>query len=44
VHAIERIADCLSHPFNMKGWEARVSGSMGISSYPQDGNHLDALI
>ena len=40
----EKIAECISEPFALEGQTLGVSGSIGISMYPQDGESTDTLI
>lgn len=40
----EKIAECISEPFVLEGQTLAVSGSIGISIYPQDGESTDTLI
>lgn len=39
-----KVVACLCQPFVLSGQQVCVSGSIGISSYPQDGNTLDDLM
>jgi len=41
---VEKILKYLCHPYNIDGVELNVTGSIGISMYPQDGNDVDTLI
>jgi diguanylate cyclase (GGDEF)-like protein/PAS domain S-box-containing protein len=46
-HAVEiaqSILDALKSPFNFQGQELYVTASIGISVYPDDGNHPQALL
>ena len=40
----EKIAECISEPFALEGQTLSVSGSIGISMYPRDGDSTDILI
>ncbi|WP_306604296.1 EAL domain-containing protein [Azonexus sp.] len=40
----QRINDVLSEPFAVESHELRVSASIGISTYPQDGQDIGALL
>ncbi len=40
----EKLAECISEPFALEGQTLAVSGSIGISLYPQDGESTDTLI
>jgi diguanylate cyclase (GGDEF)-like protein len=39
-----RLVEALSRPFALSGGEAHVSASIGVSMYPDDGEHIDALV
>lgn len=39
-----KVLDVLSQPFNLRGEEAFLSASIGISSYPKDGNNASKLV
>lgn len=39
-----KIIDTLAMPFNVHGHELRISASIGISIYPEDGKDIDALL
>lgn len=39
-----KILDALSRPFRVKGVEVTISGSVGITRYPDDGGTLDELV
>ena len=34
---VEKITECLNHPFNIKGFELYTTASIGISTYPENG-------
>lgn len=38
------VIHCLNQPYKVKGLEASLSASVGISIYPQDGDEIDTLI
>ena len=40
----QEIVDCLCQPFLLEGQQTLISGSIGISSYPQDGDNIDELM
>jgi diguanylate cyclase (GGDEF)-like protein/PAS domain S-box-containing protein len=40
----EKILDILKAPFQVKGQEFRITASIGIALYPQDGNSADVLL
>ena len=40
----DRILDSLARSFTIAGHELRVSASIGISLYPEDGKDLETLI
>ena len=40
----QRLIDTLSRPFDVDGHELRVGVSIGISTYPQDGDNLGGLL
>lgn len=42
--AARRILDVLAEPFSVQGHEVFVSGSIGISVYPRDGEDVQALL
>ncbi|WP_181919361.1 EAL domain-containing protein [Alkalilimnicola ehrlichii] len=44
VHAAEKIQRAFRHPFLLEGHDIRLSTSIGISLYPEDGDNPDALI
>jgi len=41
---IQKLRATIAEPMNLEGHMVRVSGSMGIATYPADGNDADALI
>jgi diguanylate cyclase (GGDEF)-like protein/PAS domain S-box-containing protein len=40
----ERILGALEHPFELGGRRLHISGSIGISLYPEDGGNVEALL
>jgi diguanylate cyclase (GGDEF)-like protein len=40
----QEIVDCLNAPFDLAGQPAIISGSIGISMYPHEGNNMDDLM
>jgi len=40
----QRLINAISHPFVVAGHELRVGASIGISTYPQDGNDIGSLL
>jgi diguanylate cyclase (GGDEF)-like protein/PAS domain S-box-containing protein len=43
-HAAEKVLSALRSPFRLEGRELRISASIGISLYPDDGFDVDALL
>ncbi len=42
-HVAQRIRETLSRPFHVNGQEIRLTASIGISIYPENGNDFDSL-
>ena len=40
----QRILDALKQPFEVKGHQLHISGSIGVAVYPQDGKDADTLV
>ena len=40
----QRILDCLKEPISVEGAKARVSASIGIAGFPDDGEDLESLL
>jgi len=40
----QKLIDCLSSPFSIKGRQTFISTSIGISLFPKDGNNVEMLI
>jgi|GEM_PF-576992 len=39
-----RVLDCLERPFDLPGGEGRISGSIGIAFFPEDGGDEETLV
>ena len=40
----QKVVDCLHQPFELAGQDVRISASIGISLFPQDGDGIDELL
>ncbi len=44
VHVAEKILDSVSQPYALEGYELNITTSIGISTFPQDGQDMRSLI